>query len=117
MLEYLENVEYGQAAGQSLRMDLCLPSGGDRAPAAVIVHGGAWVAGDRKNNVQPLFQPLTEAGVAWFSISYRLARPEGGGSLADALASALSLNDAIEDVLQALAHVRNCAPEYRIDPN
>jgi alpha-L-fucosidase 2 len=38
----------------------------------MLVHGGGWEAGDRVTYLTPLFRPLAEAGVAWFSIDYGL---------------------------------------------
>ncbi len=67
------DVEYSNPAGLSLRFDGHVPSGEGPFPAAIIVHGGAWVTGDRKRSVSPLFSTLESANFAWFSISYRLA--------------------------------------------
>src|SRR3954453_5571387 len=67
------NVEYGRAGDVSLSLDLAVPDGAGPFPAVIIVHGGGWIGGHREYNVQPLFAPLTKAGFAWFSISYRLA--------------------------------------------
>lgn len=110
--ESRQDVEYGQAGGVCLRMDTRVPDGPGPFPAAIIVHGGAWVRGDRKHDVQPLFKPLEDAGIAWFSISYRLAQ----GS-ANAIASALLTGEGIEDVMQAINHVRANAAKYNIDPD
>src|SRR5271163_4665227 len=71
--EKLMDVEYARPGGLSLRLDAVIPEGPGPFPAAVIVHGGGWVRGDRRIDVAPLFQPLEDAGIAWFSISYRLA--------------------------------------------
>src|ERR1700730_1851440 len=70
----LSDVEYARPPGVSLRMDASLPDTEQAVPAVVIVHGGAWVAGDRRSNVEPLFQPLVDGGFVCFSISYRLAK-------------------------------------------
>ena len=69
----LTDIEYARVNGTSLLMDASIPAGAEKSPAVIIVHGGAWVAGDRRYNVQALFQPLAAAGFAWFSIGYRLA--------------------------------------------
>lgn len=103
--ESLRNVEYGRVNGTPLLMDASMPTNVKNAPAVIIVHGGGWVAGDRRYNVQPLFEPLTEAGFAWFSISYRLATD-------------VSLFGAgIDDVAQAIRFIKSHAVEFNIDPD
>src|SRR5262245_56746617 len=58
----------------SLKLDVSIPAGGGPFPAAIIVHGGGWEAGDKAIEwVQPLFGPLTDAGFVWFSINYRVS--------------------------------------------
>ncbi len=109
--ENLENIEYGQVDGISLRMDAHIPEGKGPFPAAIIVHGGGWVRGDRRTDVQPLFQPLERAGFVWFSISYRLVNNSSG------LASMLFLGQAVDDVKKAIAHVKTNSAEYKIDPD
>jgi acetyl esterase/lipase len=101
--ELRENIEYGQAGDLSLRMDAHIPEGDGPFAAVIIVHGGGWIAGDRKINVQPLFEPLSNAGFAWFSISYRLAK------------DFTQFGTAVQDIEQALEHVRTHAADYKID--
>src|ERR1700746_1900362 len=67
------DIVYGHAGGIDLLMDGALPESKTPTPAVILVHGGGWVRGDRRVEVRPLFQPLSDAGFAWFSISYRLA--------------------------------------------
>lgn len=102
--ESRQDVEYSRVGETSLRMDVHTPAGPGPFPAVVIVHGGGWVTGDRRNNVAPLFKPLEDAEFAWFSISYRLA-----GNM-------FLFGDAVADVIEAVKHVRSHAAEYRIDP-
>ena len=102
--QLINNVEYANACGLSLRMDGSLPPGAIKAPAIIIVHGGGWITGDRRVNVEPLFAPLTDAGFAWFSISYRLAT------------SVTQFGVAIDDVESAVRFLKAHAREYRIDP-
>jgi acetyl esterase/lipase len=99
------DIEYASTNGLSLRFDACIPSGEAPFPAAILVHGGAWVRGDRRVEVAPLFQPLTDAGIAWFSISYRFAT------------SPLEFGTAIDDVEAAIRYVKSHASEYKIDPD
>ena len=113
-----ENIEYGQAGGTSLRLDARVPDGTGPYPAALIVHGGAWVAGDRRTSVLPLFQPLSDARIATFSISYRLAGPGPEGfKMSKDVAQILTLGTAIDDVRHAVAFVKSHAAEYRVDPD
>ncbi len=99
----LNDIEYSRPGGVSLRMDGYI-QGGTAAPAVILVHGGGWVGGDRRRDVQPLFQPLQDAGLAWFSISYRLAT------------DITQFGIAIDDVTAALAYVRMHASELNVDP-
>jgi acetyl esterase len=101
----IKDVEYAQVNGISLRLDACLPNSPVKTPAAIIVHGGGWVRGDRRIDVEPLFEPLSQAGLAWFSISYRLAT------------DVTRFGVAIDDVQSAVRYVKAHADEYNIDPN
>lgn len=111
--ESLKDVEYGRAGNTSLRLDARIPDGEGPFAAVILVHGGAWVTGDRIGSVQPLLQPLSDAGLAWFSISYRLA----GDVVRDPVGTALRLGAAENDVRQAVAFVKEHAAEYRVNPN
>jgi len=102
--EVHRDVEYSQAEGMSLRLDASIPEGSGPFPAAIIVHGGGWVRGDKKIDVAPLFKPLSDAGIAWFSINYRL------------VTDPLHFGVAVNDVEEAIRFVKAHADEYRIDP-
>ncbi len=113
-----ENVEYGRVGDVSLRLDMHLPDGPGPFPAAILVHGGAWVTGDRRTTVAPLLKPLADAGYAWFSISYRLVNDVPAALGGDkAITSLLGMGTAVDDVRQAVAYVRAHASEYRLDAN
>lgn len=99
------NIEYSRAGDAALLMDSYVPPGRGPFPAVIIVHGGGWIAGDRRISVEPLFAPLSDAGFAWFSISYRLAH------------NATVFGEAIQDVKAAVLFVRAHAAEYRVDPD
>jgi acetyl esterase len=68
-----KDIQYGEADGVRLTLDVHVPDGAGPFPAAILVHGGGWVAGDKQQYITYIFQPLTDAGFAWFSINYRLA--------------------------------------------
>jgi alpha-L-fucosidase 2 len=110
--EDLKDVEYARAGKVSLRFDAHIPNGPGPFAAVILVHGGAWVMGDRANNVQPLLQPLSDAGLAWFSISYRLA----GEVARNPIGAAMRLGTAESDVRKAVAFVKDHAAEYRVNP-
>jgi len=116
--ELREDIEYGRAGGTRLSLDARIPEGEGPFPAAIIVHGGAWVTGDRLRSVLPLFQPLSDARIATFSISYRLLAKRGpdGFTLPGNISQILALGTASDDVRQAIAFVRSHASEFRIDP-
>ncbi len=86
-------------------MDASVPVDSRPVPAVVMVHGGGWVRGDRRIDVAPLFDPLTQAGFAWFSISYRLATDVTKFGLG------------IDDVESAVRFIRSHAGEFHINPD
>ena len=101
----IRDIEYSRPNGISLRLDASLPPSETKTPAVVVVHGGGWVAGDRRYSVEPLFLPLSSAGFAWFSISYRLAT------------NVTDFGVAIDDVQSAIRFVKEHAAEYNVDPD
>jgi len=111
----LQDVEFANASGQPLLLDASIPDGSGPFPAAIIVHGGAWVTGDKSGTVKPLFEPLSQAGFAWFSINYRLVSGRDASSLINPQSLA-ALAGAVDDVRAASAFVRAHAAEYGIDP-
>jgi alpha-L-fucosidase 2 len=102
------DIEYGTAAGESLKLDAYVPEGTGPFPAVILVHGGGWTTGDksggpRKGFMAPMHAPLEKAGFAWFSINYRLAPKH-------------KYPACIEDVETAIRWVKAHAKEYRLDP-
>jgi alpha-L-fucosidase 2 len=97
-----KDVEYARPAGQPLLLDLHVPDGPGPFPAAILIHGGGFDEGSKSTNVRPLFEPLTEAGFAWFSIDYRLA-------------PAVHFPEAMDDVNSAIRWVKQHAAEYHVD--
>src|SRR6185295_20133282 len=68
-----KGVEYGRPGGHPLLLDLHVPDGPGPFLTAILVHGGGFDGGNRATNMSPTFQPLADAGFAWFSIDYRMA--------------------------------------------
>jgi alpha-L-fucosidase 2 len=99
------NVEYGQASGEKLLLDVCQPKGNGPFPVAIYVHGGGWTGGDKANpDDAPVLDLLTEARFTWFSINYRLA-PEHRWPAC------------INDVQTAIRWVKANAARYKGDPS
>lgn len=97
----LKDILYDPAA--QLRLDAFLPRSARPVPAVIVVHGGGWEAGDKVTYVTPLFEPLSRAGLAWFSIDYRLA-------------PVFTHENQLEDVRQAIRYVRAEHRRFNIDP-
>jgi alpha-L-fucosidase 2 len=103
------DIEYGRAAGESLKLDAFVPDGAGPFSAVILVHGGGWNAGDKSGGPQkgymaPMHEALQRAGFAWFSINYRLAPKHPYPAC-------------IEDVETAIRWVKAHATEYHLDPN
>src|ERR1051326_4305630 len=79
----VEDVEYQRQGGRALLARLYRPSGAGPFPAAVQVHGGAWVNKDRIDNGF-MAHALAESGILVASIDFRMP-PEAPypASLAD----------------------------------
>ena len=99
-----KGVEYGKPGGHALLLDVHVPDGPGPFPAAILVHGGGFDGGSRATNMSPTFQPLADAGFAWFSIDYRMA-PE------------FRFPEAKEDIDTAIKWVKANARTYRVDPD
>ena len=86
-----------------LALDAFVPRRARPTPAIIIVHGGGWEAGDKVTYVTPLFEPLSRAGLAWFSIDYRLT-------------PSFTHDQQIEDVRSAIRFVRDHHRQFNVDP-
>ncbi len=99
-----KDIVFARPGGLELRMDAWLPEGPGPFPAVIIAHGGGWEGGDKVTYVAPLFEPLAKAGIAWFSIDYRLA-------------PYVRNHEQIEDVRTAIRFVKQNASRYHVDSN
>ena len=97
-----KDVEFAHPEGKALLLDLHIPDGTGPFPAAILVHGGGFDGGHRDTNVKPLFDVLSGAGFAWFTIDYRLA-PEA------------HFPQAMADVNNAIEWVKKNAAKYHVD--
>jgi acetyl esterase/lipase len=87
--------------GVALKMDVTRPAV-TPAPAVIVIHGGAWRGGDRRQ-LPALNHYLTARGYVTAAISYRLA-PK------------YRFPDAMADVTAAIAYVKEHAAELGVDP-
>jgi len=97
-----KDVAYTHPGGKAVFLDLHVPEGTGPFPAAILVHGGGFDEGSKSTNVRPLFDVLSQAGYAWFSIDYRMA-PN------------FQFAQTKEDLSSAIRWVKENAPEYKVD--
>ncbi|MCX6906747.1 MAG: alpha/beta hydrolase [Verrucomicrobia bacterium] len=101
--ELKPDIEFAKAGGTNLTLDAFVPEGSGPFPTCILVHGGGFTKGDKTSFIKPLFEPLSKAGFAWFSINYRLAPQHRYPAN-------------IEDVESAIRWVKAHAAEYKADP-
>ncbi|MCU1347525.1 MAG: alpha/beta hydrolase [Acidobacteria bacterium] len=96
----IENLEYANAGGKSLQLDLRIPDGVGPFPVLLYLHSGAWITGDRTGG--PARRQATR-GYAVASIDYRLA-------------PAYIWPAQIEDCKAAVRWLRANAARFNLDP-
>jgi acetyl esterase/lipase len=104
-VERVANVVYATVAGRDLKLDVYRPTPRrSNCPVLVEIHGGGWMAGDRRLEARPLIARMAERGWVCVSVDYRLS-PRA------------TWPDHIVDVKTALAWVRAHVAEYGGDPD
>jgi alpha-L-fucosidase 2 len=96
------DIEFARPGGEPLLLDVSVPPGGGPFPAAILVHGGGFEAGDKQTYITYIFEPLSKAGFVRFSINYRLS-------------PAHRFPAATDDVEEAIRWVRRNAARYKVD--
>lgn len=107
-----QNVQYGNH--KSCVMDIAQPVSGSKElrPAIVIVHGGGWVAGDKRDAVYTnLLVDYAMKGYVTFSVNYRLA--SAFPTKDDEVAA--ELKTCIEDVEHSVEWIKSHAGELGVD--
>ena len=98
---YFQNLEYGNHERQKL--DLYIPkNSGDEVGLILMIHGGAWVAGD-KSAYRDLIKSWADKGYAAASINYRY------------LDYNVSFDDILDDIDSALHKIKNTGAEYNVN--
>lgn len=88
----------------ALQGDLYRPDGAGPFPVVLVVHGGGWRSGQRDDfYVKDVCRSLVRAGIAAFSVSYRLA-------------PAARYPAPVDDLRQALLWLRQEGPAHALDP-
>lgn len=96
-------VTYRTVGSTDLQMDIYSPAGlTDPTGCVVVIHGGAWVSGDR-SQMAVLSQAIADQGLVAANVSYRLGPTNKWPAM-------------IEDVQAAVRFLRTNASKYGIDP-
>jgi acetyl esterase/lipase len=96
------NRPYAESSGKPLRADVYTPRGAGPFPGVLVVHGGAWVVGD-KAHMRHVCERLAQGGYVAVAINYRLA-------------PLFPFPAQIEDCKAAVRWMRTQAKELNIDP-
>jgi acetyl esterase/lipase len=100
---YVPDVEYGKGGDQPLTLHLAMPEKLDKpAPCIVVIHGGAWRAGDKSQHVAQIFE-FAKKGYVSVSIGYRFCPKH-------------TFPAQVEDAKCAVRFLRANAEKYHIDP-
>jgi len=100
-----KDIVYGEAGGQKLLLDIYAPAAqGQKRPVMLLVHGGAWVAGDKQGSAF-IGEFLARHGYVALGIDYRLATDTANKFPAQ-----------LDDAQRAVRWTRAHAAEYGIDP-
>jgi acetyl esterase/lipase len=103
------DVQYDTAGKQKLYLDLAMPKEGGPYPCVVVLHGGAWMLGSRKDlsagsrKNPSLIEQVAARGYVVATVGYRLA-PRS------------PFPAQIEDARSAVRFLRAHAKDYRIEP-
>lgn len=101
------DVVFAAPDGEPLKLDvyqpLIAPAVSDKYPAIIVLHGGGWRNGDKDDWFVPNNRYLASQGYVVFDAQYRLSRTAKWPACFD-------------DVKQVIRWVKECADEYRVDP-
>ena len=110
-LQTIHNVIYAQPGVKALKYDVYRPLQAQGLPIVVVIHGGAWSTND-EDIMRGLARELTRnKSLVVCCIDYRWLGQLDGDVVPN------KLNDLIEDVFGALAHIQEHAGEYGGDPS
>jgi len=96
------DVVYSRSTGTELKMDIYRPVTAATRAAVIVIHGGAWIAGDRKD-MKPLCEAIANQGMLAATVQYRFAPKTRWPGFYD-------------DVQTAVRYLRANAAKLGIDP-
>lgn len=99
--EVREKIVYSTVEGRELHLDAFVQKKEGRHPSVLVVHGGAWRSGNRKQ-LAGYAASLAQRGFNCFAIDYRLAPKD-------------KFPAQIDDCRAALKWVRTNAEQYKVD--
>ena len=100
--ELIESVIYSKVGERELLLDVFVPESKETHPAVLVVHGGAWKMGNRRQ-LRGYAVELAKRGFVCFAIDYRLAPDH-------------KFPAQIDDCRSALKWIRQHAADYNADP-
>jgi acetyl esterase/lipase len=103
MATTIADVTYARAGGIELKLDVMVPEGKGPHPAVVVIHGGAWRGGNKKD-CRFIMPDLVKRGYVAVSPQYRLCPKE-------------TFPAQVQDVKAAVRWVKAHAKEYDLDPD
>jgi acetyl esterase/lipase len=98
-----EKIVYSTVADRELLLDAFVPKDDGVHPAVLVVHGGAWRSGDRKQ-LRGYANALAKRGFVCFAIDYRLAPKD-------------KFPAQIDDCREAVKWIRKNSAAYNVDPH
>lgn len=102
------------AGAPKLKLDVYAPLNdpepGEKRPAILQIHGGAWIVGSKDEQGIPLLNHLASCGWVGFNVDYRLSGFVGSRTK-------IRYPDHLVDCKKALAWIREHADEYNVDPD
>jgi acetyl esterase/lipase len=96
------NLPYAGPGGPTL--DVYHPGSSAPLPAVIVIHGGGWIALDKKDTA-PIAQAVADAGLVAVNVNFKLAAPGKPGFPVQP-----------RELRQAIRYIRQHASELGIDP-
>ena len=100
--ELREKIVYSKVGDRELLLDAYMPKKKESSPAVLVVHGGAWRSGNRRQ-LKGYAQSLAKMGFVCFAIDYRLAPKHKWPAQ-------------IDDCRAAVKWIRKNAKTYNVNP-